>query len=110
MKCLPMKSIALLGAPTMTWPRLPMFLRPVRATFAGVIIGTGSLLNSSNGVARIKHRLGQLIPAPVREIPIRIGGAGERKTVPLVGRYADIWHSFLDIETFRRKNDLVSQH
>ena len=32
------------------------------------------------------------------------------RQVPLVGRYADIWHSFLDVETFRRKNDLVSQH
>jgi hypothetical protein len=30
--------------------------------------------------------------------------------LPLVGRHAHIWHSFLDIETFRRKNDLVRQH
>lgn len=64
----------------------------------------------AEGLQRIEHRLEQLRPKPLRKIPILIGGSGERRTLPLVGRHADIWHSFLDIETFRRKNDLVRQH
>jgi probable F420-dependent oxidoreductase len=63
-----------------------------------------------DGVKRVKSRLSQLIPGPVRDIPILIGGAGERKILPLVGQQADIWHSFSDLETFRQKSDLVNQH
>ena len=63
-----------------------------------------------DGVKRVKERLGQLVPAPVHNIPLLIGGAGERKILPLVGQYADIWHSFSDLETFRQKNELVNQH
>lgn len=33
-------------------------------------------------------------PAPVRDIPVLIGGSGEKRTLPLVGRHAHIWHSF----------------
>ena len=62
------------------------------------------------GVRRIEHRLANLTPKPLRQIPILIGGAGERRTLPLVGRHAHIWHSGLDRETFRRKNDIVKQH
>jgi len=62
------------------------------------------------GLARIKNRLSLLHPAPVRDIPILIGGSGEHKTLPLVGRYADIWHSFEPLEQFRRKDDMVKRH
>jgi probable F420-dependent oxidoreductase len=58
---------------------------------------------------RIKNRLRQLTPAPVRDIPILIGGGGERRTLPIVARYADIWHSFESIEEFRRKNELLKK-
>ncbi|HEX6521103.1 MAG TPA: LLM class F420-dependent oxidoreductase [Streptosporangiaceae bacterium] len=64
----------------------------------------------AEGLQRIEDRLRQLMPAPVRDIPVLIGGSGEKRTLPLVGRHAHIWHSFLDIETFRRKNDLVRKH
>jgi probable F420-dependent oxidoreductase len=61
----------------------------------------------AEGLARIEQRLAALRPPPVRNIPILIGGSGERKTLPLVARYADIWHSFEPLEEFKRKNDLV---
>ncbi|MDF1908168.1 LLM class F420-dependent oxidoreductase, partial [Mycolicibacterium smegmatis] len=61
------------------------------------------------GLARIEQRLDRLVPAPLRHIPILIGGAGERRTMPLVARHADIWHSFLDIESFRKKSQLLEQ-
>ncbi|MEU4675125.1 LLM class F420-dependent oxidoreductase [Amycolatopsis sp. NPDC023774] len=63
----------------------------------------------ADGLRRIEHRLAQLNPPPVRPIPILIGGSGEKRTLPLVGRHATIWHSFLDLDTFRRKDDLVRQ-
>jgi probable F420-dependent oxidoreductase len=61
------------------------------------------------GLARVEHRLTQLVPAPVRPIPILIGGGGERRTLPAVARHADIWHSFEPLDEFRRKNTLVKQ-
>src|SRR5262249_37065299 len=56
------------------------------------------------GVQRVEDRLAALRPAPVRPIPILIGGSGPRRTMPLVARHAHIWHSFLDLESFRQKN------
>lgn len=64
----------------------------------------------AEGLQRIEDQLEQLTPKPLRHIPILIGGSGEKKTLPLVGKHADIWHSFLDLDTFRRKNALVKQH
>ena len=38
-----------------------------------------------------------------------IGGGGEKKTLRLVARHADIWHSFGDPETFVRKSRVLDQ-
>jgi probable F420-dependent oxidoreductase len=59
---------------------------------------------------RIEARWARLNPAPTRKIPVLIGGGGERKTLRLVAQHADIWHSFSDAETLRRKSDILKQH
>lgn len=52
---------------------------------------------------KVEERLGKLNPPPTRDIPVMIGGGGVRKTLPLVARHADIWHSFSDAETLEHK-------
>jgi probable F420-dependent oxidoreductase len=59
------------------------------------------------GIERIKHRLAHLKPLPLHPIPILIGGSGEKKTIPRVARHADIWHTFLPVEQFRIKSQLL---
>jgi probable F420-dependent oxidoreductase len=71
----------------------------------GTVQSRMELLDTS--LERIKYRLPHLKPPPLHPIPILIGGSGEKKTIPRVARYADIWHTFLPIEQFRIKSRLL---
>ncbi|HET7668379.1 MAG TPA: LLM class F420-dependent oxidoreductase [Mycobacterium sp.] len=62
-----------------------------------------------DGLARIEHRLTRLIPPPVRKIPILIGGMGVKRSLPIVARHADIWHTFASVPEFQRKNSLLKE-
>lgn len=67
----------------------------------------GRLRDLDSGLYRIKRRLSLLNPPPMRDIPILVGGGGERHTLRIAGRWADIWHWFGDPATVRRKNRIL---
>lgn len=64
----------------------------------------------AEALPRIKARWAKSNPAPTREIPILIGGGGERKTLRVVAEHADVWHSFGDLETLARKSAILDEH
>ena len=50
-------------------------------------------------------------PRPLQEhVPILVGGSGERRTLPLVARYADACNLFGDAATVRLKVDVLRHH
>jgi probable F420-dependent oxidoreductase len=59
---------------------------------------------------RIESRLARLNPPPTRRIPVLIGGDGEKRTLRLVARHADMWHSFADPTALQRKIAVLRQH
>ncbi|MEU7630187.1 LLM class F420-dependent oxidoreductase [Nocardia sp. NPDC049220] len=61
-------------------------------------------------LARITDRLRKLNPQPLREIPILIGGGGEKKTLRLVAEYAAMWHTFADLDALAHKNQVLADH
>lgn len=78
----------------------------------GYEFGTaGSRLDDlATALPRIKSRLAKLNPAPTRQIPILIGGQGEKKTLKLVAEHADSWHSFTNADTYPGKAAVLASH
>ncbi len=75
----------------------------------GYEFGTpGSRLDDlGEALPRIESRLGKLNPPPTRDIPVLIGGGGVKKTLRLVARHADIWHTWGDAAEWGRKNAVL---
>jgi probable F420-dependent oxidoreductase len=75
----------------------------------GYEFGTpGTRLNAlADALPRIEARWAKLNPAPTRDIPLMIGGKGERKTLRIVAQHADIWHSFVSPADLPHKLDVL---
>jgi probable F420-dependent oxidoreductase len=67
------------------------------------------LADLEEALPRIEKRWAALNPAPVRDIPVLIGGGGEKKTLRYTARHADIWHGFGDLDTVIRKSAILDE-
>ena len=78
----------------------------------GYEFGTaGSRLDDlAEALPRIEARWAKLNPAPTRDIPVLIGGSGEKKTLRLVAKHADIWHNFVSADDLPRKLGILQEH
>ena len=76
----------------------------LRALFAGQTV------TSAPGGHYAFDRL-VLLPKPVQEqLPIMIGGSGEKKTLRSVARHADMWNAMGDADFLRHKLDVLHRH
>jgi probable F420-dependent oxidoreductase len=55
----------------------------------------------------IRDRWTRLNPPPLRDIPVLVGGGGERKTLRIVAEQADIWHGFGGPEEIAHKHRVL---
>lgn len=67
------------------------------------------LADLATAMPRIRGRWAALNPPPLREVPVLIGGGGERKTLRIVAEHAQIWHSFADADELTRKSAVLDR-
>ena len=67
------------------------------------------LADLETALPALSDRLGVLNPAPAGDLPILIGGSGEKVTLRLVAEYADAWNSFGPPDNFKHKSSVLDE-
>jgi alkanesulfonate monooxygenase SsuD/methylene tetrahydromethanopterin reductase-like flavin-dependent oxidoreductase (luciferase family) len=72
-------------------------------------LSTGDVVSYDGHMVSLREA--QLRPMPVQQPhpPIWIGGSGPRRTLPLVAKYADVWHSFGTPSSMRDASERIDQ-
>jgi probable F420-dependent oxidoreductase len=69
----------------------------------------GRLRQLADDLPRIQARVAALRPGPIGDLPILIGGSGEKVTLKLTAQYADAWNSFGPPAAFAHKNAVLDR-
>ncbi len=69
----------------------------------------GRLEALGEALPRIRARLDKLNPGPAGDLPILIGGGGEKVTLRLVAEHAQMWNGFGPPEEFARKSAILDE-
>jgi probable F420-dependent oxidoreductase len=64
----------------------------------------------AEALPRIEQRWTKLNPPPTRKIPVMIGGGGEKKTLRMVAKHADIWNTLAKRDELAHKIDVLKGH
>ncbi|MBV8387435.1 MAG: LLM class flavin-dependent oxidoreductase, partial [Acidimicrobiia bacterium] len=70
---------------------------------------TGETVSYEGKVVSLRDARINPIPVQRPHPPIWIGGNGPKRTLPLVARYADVWHSWGTPNTLRESNQRVDR-
>jgi probable F420-dependent oxidoreductase len=69
----------------------------------------GRLRKLADDLPILKDRLAKLNPAPIGPLPILIGGGGEKVTLRLVARHAQLWNGFGSPAELKAKNEIIDK-
>lgn len=61
-------------------------------------------------ISRLRYRLRRLSPPPLGPMPLLIGGLGEKMTLAITARHADLWNGWGSPDEVRRLNAKLDWH
>ena len=67
----------------------------------------GRLRQLGEDLPRVRSRLDALNPQPVGDLPLLIGGSGEKVTLKLVAEHADAWNTFGPPDHYAQKSAVL---